>query len=196
MGVATVGVFGVWYTHTSFLGIRLGADGHRAVTLDQLRHWHECKSWKGFRGGAYVDSVGTLYSFTGERACDYFGAGRAKASSLSMSVLVTIEMLNALNCLSETASLATLPPWSNPWLLLAIASSLSVHMLVLYVPLIAGIFKVVPLTLAEWALVLLFAAPVVAIEEALKFMGSGGADVQRVRQLAWIMLYNRSMTMS
>ena len=180
VGVATVGVFGVWYTHTDFLGLRLGADGHRAVTLHQLRHWHDCRSWKGFRGGAYVDAVGTLYSFTGDRACDYFVGGRAKASSLSMSVLVTIEMLNALNCLSETASLASLPPWSNPWLLLAIASSLSVHMLVLYVPLMAGVFRVVPLTLSEWALVLLFSAPVVLIEEALKFAGRLSAGHKRL----------------
>jgi len=33
--------------------------------------------------------------------CDYFRAGKAKASTLSLSVLVAIEMFNALNALSE-----------------------------------------------------------------------------------------------
>jgi P-type Ca2+ transporter type 2C len=33
--------------------------------------------------------------------CEYFTAGKAKASTLSLSVLVAIEMLNALNALSE-----------------------------------------------------------------------------------------------
>ena len=39
--------------------------------------------------------------------CDYFdgSSGRKKASTLSLSVLVTIEMLNALNALSEDNSL-------------------------------------------------------------------------------------------
>ena len=34
---------------------------------------------------------------------------------------VTIEMFNALNALSEDGSLLQMPPWKNPWLLLAMA---------------------------------------------------------------------------
>ena len=33
--------------------------------------------------------------------CEYFTVGKAKASTLSLSVLVAIEMFNALNALSE-----------------------------------------------------------------------------------------------
>ena len=40
-----------------------------------------------------------------------------------MSVLVIVEMFNALNALSENCSLLALPPWSNMWLLAAIAVS-------------------------------------------------------------------------
>ena len=35
--------------------------------------------------------------------CDYFEAGKVKASTLSLSVLVLIEMLNAMNALSEVS---------------------------------------------------------------------------------------------
>jgi Ca2+-transporting ATPase len=59
---------------------------------------------------------------------------QAKASTLSLSVLVLIEMLNALNALSEDSSLLTMPPWANPWLLVAIVVSISLHCLILYVP--------------------------------------------------------------
>ena len=40
-----------------------------------------------------------------------------------MSVLVIVEMFNALNALSENCALLALPPWSNPWLLAAITVS-------------------------------------------------------------------------
>ena len=38
-------------------------------------------------------------------------------STIAMTVLVVVEMFNALNALSEDASLLHLPPWANPWLL-------------------------------------------------------------------------------
>ena len=64
-----------------------------------------------------------------------------------------------------------MPPWSNPWLLAAMALSFGLHFVILYVPALASIFSIVPLSLNEWALVLLFAAPVVLIDEALKLIG-------------------------
>jgi len=44
--------------------------------------------------------------------CDYFREGKAKASTLSLSVLVAIEMFNALNALSEVRSKP--PPYPLP----------------------------------------------------------------------------------
>lgn len=41
-----------------------------------------------------------------------------------MTVLVVVEMFNALNALSENASLLLQPPWCNPWLLAAILLSM------------------------------------------------------------------------
>lgn len=49
----------------------------------------------------------------------------------SLQVLVVIEMFNALNALSEDGSLLTMPPWGNPWLLVAICISISVHCVIL-----------------------------------------------------------------
>jgi P-type Ca2+ transporter type 2C len=60
-----------------------------------------------------------------------------KASTLSLSVLVVIEMANALNALSEDNSLLVMPPWVNPYLILAICGSMIAHFAILYIPFLA-----------------------------------------------------------
>ena len=47
---------------------------------------------------------------------------------------MVVEMFNALNALSENASLVTQPPWRNPWLLAAIAVSMVLALHRLAVP--------------------------------------------------------------
>ena len=170
VGFATVGAFVTWYTSPSFLwgAIDLSADGHTPVSLAQLRGWESCPSWEGFAAANYTAGGGVV-AF--ENPCDYFTVGKAKASTLSLSVLVAIEMFNALNALSEDNSLLTMPVWSNPWLLVAMAVSFGLHFLILYVPLLAEVFSIVPLSLAEWLLVLAYSLPVVIIDEVLKFIG-------------------------
>jgi len=74
--------------------------------------------------------------------CKYFVDGKVKASTLSLSVLVVIEMLNALNAISEDNSLLTMSPFVNPYLLLAMASSIGLHIMIVYVPFMAKIFSI------------------------------------------------------
>lgn len=69
--------------------------------------------------------------------CSYFTQGKIKASTLSLSVLVVIEMLNALNAISEDSSLLTMTPFVNPYLLLAITWSIGLHVMIVYVPVCA-----------------------------------------------------------
>jgi len=90
--------------------------------------------------------------------------------TMALSVLVTIEMLNALNSLSENQSLVVMPPWKNWSLLFAIASSISMHFLILYAPFMKSIFRVTPLNFTEWKVVLYFSIPVILLDEVLKFI--------------------------
>ena len=168
VGVATVGVFVIWYTHNSFLGIDLSGDGHSLVTYSQLANWGQCPSWEGFSVSPFT-AGGKEIKF--DNPCDYFHSGKIKASTLSLSVLVAIEMFNSLNALSEDGSLLTMPPWVNPWLLLAMSVSFGLHFLILYVPFLAQVFGIVPLSLNEWLLVLAVSLPVILIDEILKFVG-------------------------
>ncbi|KAK1373648.1 ER-type Ca2+-ATPase 1 [Heracleum sosnowskyi] len=169
VGIATVGVFIIWFTQASFLGIDLSKDGHSLVSYSQLSNWDQCTSWGNFSVSPFT-AGSQVFNFD-TNPCDYFQTGKVKAMTLSLSVLVAIEMFNSLNALSEDVSLLSMPPWVNPWLLLAMSVSFGLHFLILYVPFLAQIFGIVPLSLNEWLLVVAVAFPVILIDEVLKFVG-------------------------
>ncbi|CAL9121634.1 unnamed protein product [Musa textilis] len=90
-------------------------------------------------------------------------------STVSMTVLVVVEMFNALNNLSENQSLLVIPPWSNPWLLASIALTMLLHVVILYVEPLSMLFSVTPLSWTEWTIVMYLSFPVIIIDEVLKF---------------------------
>ena len=71
--------------------------------------------------------------------------------------------------LSDTRSLLSGLALSNPTLLAAATASLGLHLVAMYTTLGGTFFSLVPLSMNEWALVVIFAAPCVVIEEGLKF---------------------------
>ena len=157
VGWACVAVFAYWYVYYE--------GDHTNITWDQLTHWGHCKTWTDFK----VNDFDGLDMQTDP--CKYFTDGKVKASTLSLSVLVAIEMFNALNALSEDGSLLTMPPWTNPYLIIAMFVSFGMHFVILYVDVLSEMFFVTPLDLNEWKLVLAFSLPVVIIDEVLKFLG-------------------------
>nr|CCC90639.1 calcium-translocating P-type ATPase [Trypanosoma congolense IL3000] len=111
------------------------------------------------------------------------------ARAIALSILVVVEMLNALNALSENASLIVSRPSSNLWLLAAIFSSLSLHLIIMYVPFFASLFNIAPLgvdprivqqaqpwsvlvptNFDDWKAVIVFSVPVIFLDELLKFI--------------------------
>jgi Ca2+-transporting ATPase len=181
VGFATVGVFAYW-----FIWYDWSEYGHPLVTYSQLANWGKCPD---FPPGTYTPDF-SQWAASGygldlsAKPCDYFTKGKVTASTLSLSVLVVIEMLNALNALSEDSSLLQMPPWANPWLLVAMAFSIGLHMVILYVPVCAQVFSIVPLTQNDWALVMAFSFPVILIDEGLKMIGRGMQRAELAKRLA------------
>jgi len=190
VGFATVGIFAAWYCMDSLFGIEITHDHHSKITFEQLTHYSTCDNdatsgiwakenfnpvapdvWSNWMGLEFDDYNDLDDERRFQDRCSYFHQGKVKASTLSLSVLVTIEMLNALNALSEDNSLVTVPPWINPYLLGAMAVSFILHFVILYYPPFAIIFDICPLDLQEWALVMIFSVPVVLIDEVLKLIG-------------------------
>ncbi|XP_067128027.1 calcium-transporting ATPase sarcoplasmic/endoplasmic reticulum type-like [Centruroides vittatus] len=100
--------------------------------------------------------------------------------TMALSVLVTIEMLNALNSLSENQSLLVMPPWINIWLLASMALSMTLHFVILYVDILSTVFQVCPLDVPEWIAVMKISLPVLFLDEALKFIARKFIDVAPV----------------
>ena len=106
-------------------------------------------------------------------------------------MLVLIEMLNALNALSEDNSLLVIHPFVNMWLILAIFASIGSHMFILYIPVMNQIFGIAPLNYQEWVLVVLFSVPVILIDEVLKFVGRIKNDIELKSRLSKLEAENK-----
>lgn len=135
VGLATVAGYAWWFMYNP--------EGPQ-ITFHQLSHFHRCSA-----------------SFP-EIGCEMFSNDMAKAgSTVSLSILVVIEMFNAMNALSSSESLLTLPLWKNMMLVYAIALSMALHFALLYTPGLQSLFAILPLNWIEWKAVLIISAPVV-----------------------------------
>uniref|UniRef100_A0A665WGF9 Calcium-transporting ATPase n=1 Tax=Echeneis naucrates TaxID=173247 RepID=A0A665WGF9_ECHNA len=150
VGAATVGAAAWWFT--------VSDDGPQ-LTLYQLSHFLQCSPDNPQFDGLDCHVFESPYPMT-----------------MALSVLVTIEMCNALNSLSENQSLLRMPPWENIWLLGAICLSMSLHFLILYVEPLPVIFQITPLDWTQWMMVLKISLPVILLDELLKFLARNYLD--------------------
>ncbi|KAG6886007.1 hypothetical protein C0993_006123 [Termitomyces sp. T159_Od127] len=142
VGCATVFGYAWWF---------LFYENGPRISFYQLTHFHQCTS--------LFPEIG-CEMFTNEMS--------RRATTMSLSILVTVEMFNAMNSLSENESLLKLPVWRNPFLVGAVALSMALHFMILYVPFFTAIFAITPLNWIEWKAVLYLSAPVLVIDEILK----------------------------
>ncbi|KAL0220530.1 hypothetical protein RCL1_000384 [Eukaryota sp. TZLM3-RCL] len=101
--------------------------------------------------------------------------------TIALSILVLIEMLNALNSISETQSLFKYPPTKNIYVVISIFFSLGLHAALLYIAPLAKIFSVAPLTRNDWFVVFILSVPVILIDEVAKFLMRRGRLVRAVK---------------
>ncbi|KAI9292126.1 calcium ATPase [Neoconidiobolus thromboides FSU 785] len=144
VGCATVFGYAWWFMYYS---------GGPQIDFYKLSNFHKCS--------ALFPEIG----------CEMFANEFSqRATTISLSVLVVIEMFNAMNSLSENESLLTLPLWSNLYLVSAIILSMLLHFMILYVPFFSGLFAITPLNFEEWKAVIVISFPVIIIDEILKFV--------------------------
>jgi Ca2+-transporting ATPase len=152
VGIATIGVFAQHYVE-------------QGVSLYDLANWSRCgDAWLPQGGGASMCT--TLFR----------ESGRMLPQTLSLTTLVVMEMLKALSAVSVNDSLFRVGPQSNKWLLLGVSGPFLLHLLVLYSSKLGfgGLgesFGIVPLSADNWTTVLLWATPILLVDEILKAVG-------------------------
>lgn len=151
VGIATVGGAAYWFLYDP--------TGPQ-INYYQLSHFLQCPAEpENFKG----------------ISCDLFQS--PEPMTMALSILVTIEMCNAINAISENQSLVAMPPWINPLLLGAMALSFGLHFVILYVDVMATVFQVTPLSIAQWMTVLKFSIPVILLDELLKWFARNYSEV-------------------
>ncbi|WVQ94710.1 potassium/sodium efflux P-type ATPase, fungal-type [Kwoniella sp. CBS 9459] len=144
VGAATVFGYAWWFMFYT---------GGPQISFHELTHFHQCST-----------------AFPSLDCSMFTGLPSMRATTMSLSILVVIEMFNACNSLSENESLFVLPIWTNPYLVASIALSMALHFMILYVPFFRGMFRITALNKEEWIAVLVISAPVIVIDEILKWI--------------------------
>jgi len=95
-------------------------------------------------------------------------SGEMQARTMAFTTLVVLRWFGALNARSDRQSLFSLGILGNPYLVGAIVISALLQIAVIYVPFLQIAFHTVPLSLANWGLILLFSLPLFVVEEIRK----------------------------
>ena len=113
-------------------------------------------------------AIGSLWIYM-----HYYQTDLRLARTMALVTMAMYQWFNAWNCRSETKSLWSIGLFSNRWLILATSFVLFLQLMLVYAPFMQYIFKTVPLTFAQWMLILSITSPIVLIDELRKAVERG-----------------------
>ena len=101
--------------------------------------------------------------------------------TVAFTMLIVFQMIMALNIRKEDHSLLGKEFLKNPYLLLAISSSLVLHLLIIYTPIFQQIFDTVGLGLFDWIFIILVGSLLIIVDEFRTILAK---KVPRLKNLA------------
>jgi len=123
-----------------------------------------------------VIAVGTLLLFflylqpdilTGQKPSGY---DLARARTVAFTMLIIFQMIMALNIRKEEHSLFGREFFRNPYLLLAIATSIILHIIIVYHPFLQPFFETTSLELVDWVLIFGIGSILIIVDETRTFL--------------------------
>ena len=112
-----------------------------------------------------VMTAGTLFMY-------YFASNgnRAYRQTMVFTTLAMFQVFNAFNCRSRTQSFFSMPFFSNPYLLIAIITSVVLQILAVNIPLMQNLLGTAPLTAADWGRIFLLTSSIFFVDEIRKWI--------------------------
>ena len=93
-----------------------------------------------------------------------------QARSVAFTVMVVAQLVHAFNCRSDRWSLFQVGVTTNHALIWAVVLSLVLQIAILTIPVVESIFKVAPLPIEDWELMVLMALVPLAVVEVIKWI--------------------------
>ncbi|GAA0068848.1 calcium-translocating P-type ATPase, PMCA-type [Clostridium sardiniense] len=109
----------------------------------------------------------TLLSFMVGR---YYRMDLETCRTIALSTLIMSQLFHVFECRSERHSIFEIKLFTNPYLVGAVAISISMLLAILYVPFLRGIFHTVPLMINHWAIVAFFSGVIAFINSVYLFI--------------------------
>ena len=130
--------------------------------------------WMIAIAGVYIAlaTTGLFYFYLDETSAD----GVLRAQTIAFTGIIVLEKVNVFNFRSLSAPLVSVGWFSNRWLLVAVAGTLTLHACAVYVPFLQQALHTVPLAWQDWLVMLAVALPLFAIMEAGKWLASRKAQ--------------------
>jgi magnesium-transporting ATPase (P-type) len=91
------------------------------------------------------------------------------ASNMVLLLMVLLENVHVFNCRSERKSVFQIPLRSNYYLILGVLGAQGIHILAMYTPLLQDVLMVEPVSLLQWASMLLVSITLLVAVELYKF---------------------------
>jgi Ca2+-transporting ATPase len=107
------------------------------------------------------------------------GRGAVEAQALCFVTLILVQFFNAFNCRSEHRSLFQIGVFANKWLWLAVLWECAILILMLYIPVLQGAFRVFPLGAVDWLIVIFSASTIFIVAEVYKLISRRGKGDSR-----------------
>ncbi|MFQ5562353.1 MAG: cation transporting ATPase C-terminal domain-containing protein [Parvularculaceae bacterium] len=123
-----------------------------------------------------VASIALLGGYIGLAAAwlfqTYLAAGdpdaAMRAQTVAFTAIIVMEKFNVFNFRTLYEPLWRTGFFTNRWLLIAVAGTLAVQTLAVYAPPLQALLHTVALRLGDWGTIVLIAAPVIMVVEAVK----------------------------
>ncbi len=116
----------------------------------------------------------TLLAFVIGKGQGGVGVGQ----TMSFAVLTFAQLVQTLNVRSNSLSLFKIGPFSNTWLTRTLILTMALQLLILFVPVLRGLFKLTLLSGGQWLIVVLLSLVPLGVVELMKLLGWNGEKLR------------------